>query len=979
MSNFIPQKRTIRRVVHDPSWWTSIAVNLATVNLPATAIELSKFLKKEDINVYKNLAELYNDAFIESLKDFQHFTLDIKPIQRELEIEELQSFDPNFPMAFTYFRELLQRLKFEMNSASDSDIEVLEKHIRENFGRCFEEVRVWHTEKYSSANRYIEFLNTSLDTVEGEVIRHTRSILEKVGFDPLPIDPSLTLWEIYVPPSAKYWNEKVKNKDGDNFTVDTVNLIDSLLEVIEGSKSPIIIHGQPGHGKTSAVRMLVHALTFNNNKNEDSKPANILMYEFKDLGRLDLNELEILQKRTPFVKDESFFRGKNTILIIDGMDERQIADGNDITLKDFIRNMFVLSIRLNKDQNTKFNLIMTGRSQFVRYVQPSFASEYHQYEIKDFSLGQIQRWLTKYSICKKITPSLVYGKFESMKITELIFQPILLHICSLLLSDPRGKKLLDEIEEEQITRGKIYETIIKFTYEKKWQNHPNRSALPDEESYNRLLKIISFVLFKKGTEIIKIGDLAQALEKDNRIYNLDYIKLNEPIEPILRTLAVSFFFEGLEQNAFSFIHKTISDYLTVEALTDLVVETVESYNPKRIETSCNNMAEDLYLILGSEVLMPVAYREFLRDIMRMRKDRAISIFRPLESFFKLCQTHTYLGKHGIHIKDNPLATEANVLYGLLELIVAIFVVLDSDQRKEIYADGFLNLFPNVLDFFRFYSLLNSIPDIFLDLDLNYINLNDALMHSMNLSGCNLVYTTLQNSKLFGATINGSELQSADFQSAFIVNSTFRLCDLRQANFKHAILYFSDFSKATLEDSDLSFASMREVRLKDTNLTNSVLNSADIIDSDLTNIRLIESNLENAAFHNVNMAFGNLKKARMTNITFADCILNDCYFIDAKLEDANLINSKMIHANFYNANLTNAELINTDMKNAFLRGANLSNANLTNADLTGAYLKDCNLANTNLTNANLANVRGLTEAQINQALISDSTILPTHFE
>ncbi|MCP4351436.1 MAG: hypothetical protein GY795_38710 [Desulfobacterales bacterium] len=90
-----------------------------------------------------------------------------------------------------------------------------------------------------------------------EALEHTKNILENLHQDPLPIDqddPNLTLCKIYVTPSAKYLKNDLKKQNKNPIKIPL--LIDELLKTLEISTFPIIIHGQPGHGKTSSVRML---------------------------------------------------------------------------------------------------------------------------------------------------------------------------------------------------------------------------------------------------------------------------------------------------------------------------------------------------------------------------------------------------------------------------------------------------------------------------------------------------------------------------------------------------------------------------------------------------------------------------------------------------------------------------------------------------------------------------------------------------
>jgi hypothetical protein len=645
-----------------------------------------------------------------------------------------------------------------------------------------------------------------------EVSEYIKKTLEEIYNDPLPIDrddKNLTLLKIYVTPSAKYRSDKEQNKNDDKTLIEIPNLIESLLESIETSRSPIIIHGQPGHGKTSSVRMLTQAIVAAEQEKSKSERSIVLMYEFKNLGRLDDNEIQVLSRRTPFVKDESFFHGKNTVLILDGLDERQITDGNDQPLEGFIRRLFELSERINKEKNSRLNLILTGRSQFVKDIRRAFTSAYHLFEIKDFSQEQVERWLEKYCETKKIDPPITYQNFTDKHLQDLIHQPILLTVSAMMLADKYGQKLIGDLQGT-ISRGDIYRTIITWTYQRKWQCHPNCAALPKEEDYRKFLQILAFILFRHGEEKIKISTLIDALKQDNKLYDLEIVKNNsdESIKDICRHLAVSFFFRGLEENAFSFIHKSIKDYLIAEAIFELLKEATEKFKPKKIEKSCDDMAHDIYFILGKSGLSPEDHIPFLKDIIASQKEAAKEMFTPLEAFFKLAQEHVYLIEHGRKRQDdnaNPLITEANVLSGLLYMLTNIFHSLSEDEKKEFYADGYLRLFEQKDSFYKFISLLNSelLGFQIRRFDLNSLDLSDAILSGVNLTGAILSDAILSNTVLNDAVLRDAILIRANLRGASLFGTILSIADLFGANLKESRLSMVNFGGAYLGRADLT--------------------------------------------------------------------------------------------------------------------------------------------------------------------------------
>jgi len=95
---------------------------------------------------------------------------------------------------------------------------------------------------------------------------------------------------------------------------------------------------------------------------------------------------------------------------------------------------------------------------------------------------------------------------------------------------------------------------------------------------------------------------------------------------------------------------------------------------------------------------------------------------------------------------------------------------------------------------------------------------------------------------------------------------------------------------------------------------------------------------------------------------------------ARLQDAFLRFATLSAGNLEAADLSGADLVHARFDDADLRAANLSNAKLDHADFAGANLRDVNLSG-----ASLCHAKNLTQAQLEESMGSDSTILPLHLQ
>jgi uncharacterized protein YjbI with pentapeptide repeats len=95
---------------------------------------------------------------------------------------------------------------------------------------------------------------------------------------------------------------------------------------------------------------------------------------------------------------------------------------------------------------------------------------------------------------------------------------------------------------------------------------------------------------------------------------------------------------------------------------------------------------------------------------------------------------------------------------------------------------------------------------------------------------------------------------------------------------------------------------------------------------------------------------------------------------ACLRDAFLRFAALSEADLEAADLSHADLVHARLDRANLTGANLSNAILDHADFA-----DAKLSRVNLSGASLNHAQNLTQAQINESIGNDSTILPPHLK
>jgi uncharacterized protein YjbI with pentapeptide repeats len=157
--------------------------------------------------------------------------------------------------------------------------------------------------------------------------------------------------------------------------------------------------------------------------------------------------------------------------------------------------------------------------------------------------------------------------------------------------------------------------------------------------------------------------------------------------------------------------------------------------------------------------------------------------------------------------------------------------------------------------------------------------------------------------------------------------------------------------------NLKSARLQDAFLRFATLSAGDLEAADMSGADLMHARFDQANLRAANLSNALLDHSDLARANLTKVNLCGASLPFATLSAADLEAADMSGADLVHARFDDANLS---------------AANLSDALLDHADFSGA-----NLTKVNLSGASLYHAKNLTQAQLEESIGSDSTILPPH--
>ena len=210
------------------------------------------------------------------------------------------------------------------------------------------------------------------------------------------------------------------------------------------------------------------------------------------------------------------------------------------------------------------------------------------------------------------------------------------------------------------------------------------------------------------------------------------------------------------------------------------------------------------------------------------------------------------------------------------------------------------------------------------------------------------FLALETLMLFGSNLSGLNLKDAI---------------LPEIDLSGASLIRADFERAILFESNLSGTTLLNANLRQTHLEQANLSEADLELADFTGAILNRANLSGANFYRANFKSANLSGADLRgskNLETAH-LYGAVYDPNTRFpENFNPANSGAVLIK------TNANLAGMNLRGTVLIDMDLSGANLEGASLEEAVLYDTNLTNANLKGASLLKAVGLFPSQVKAA-------------
>ena len=648
-------------------------------------------------------------------------------------------------------------------------------------------------------------------------------------------------------PLRCYYSQMENGEDVHNL-IWADNYLNEWVSDQEVENDFVIIHGDPGAGKTSFMKSWAAEKTKDNN-------VRILFFSLNrfeiqsDIQSAIGNYLE-LNPSIPFSKNPLLDKNihEETILIFDGLDEYLLlgkaAKESAISFVEKLKEFLLVQ----NEGKRKFKVVITGRPIAVQNTMKHFRSEKnvvlyllpydlhywnHSNQLKFHDpqklekINQKKDWWKKYCELKKI-PYTDPSKFlQTEWIDDITDSPLLNYLVALLYFD--SPSLLNN----ELSFTDIYHLVIKSAYRRQYSKSGRHKALKllSFDEFKKILEEIAIGSWSIGDRHISMGEMKRRLKSRNLLKHLKFLENygESTKEGRISRLLTAFYFQKtnlkkFDEEVFEFTHKSIQEYFTSCAIINLLDYSVEIIEKKNTNIEIQNLLTHWSYYLGAFQLNQ-QIRLFLRVELGGLNRKGKSL-EPYQDVITLLLNESI--ENGLTFSDKKISfsEQCKIFQNTNNSLLRILAVCAYRTKKQT-----LFKLENRNTFGQWISKVkNSISDIsfttydaegglhYIDISrsdfkfcsmsswvLNHSNLNDCTFHYIDFHYVKLNNSLLNNCNIFASSFIEAGCTACDFSHSKIDSTNFSNSYLERAKFRHAKLSRVIFNNAKLDGADFTGA------------------------------------------------------------------------------------------------------------------------------------------------------------------------------
>lgn len=511
----------------------------------------------------------------------------------------------------------------------------------------------------------------------------------------------------------------------------------------KGKSGVMLIHGEPGHGKTTLCRKAVYEF-YRNRFGE--KKTNVFWF------RLNPAYSDIIDKNGNLVLENAFCWGniksqreiiplrenkeayKESIIFLDGYDELKVQAKS--RLRDFIDTVEEYA------EEYQIHFVITARTRSVKYELYGLGIPTLQFA--PMTEAQQIDWIHKRQELQEYEGKFVKLRESSEEMEEMLGIPILFRMVV--------KEKLESTAAQNVVG--LYDTLFEATMKRRKMKSGSR------EDWHKKYEQLAYEIYCNDETFA------------------DVRKMDMPEE-----FLYMFHLKGEGEQHVEFLHRSFYQYFLAHFLYQKM-SAIEDEESAAAFLCC--LAEQ-----------PIEY-DVLNYIQQIQKNKQQVTREKCEQIIDtLEQTGTIIVQALKAPNENgdaetyPLLRCENVLTNALSICCIVATTKESEfiislRKKE-----------NIHAAMRRYNC----SGIWLkNVDLSGANLTEANLIKVDLNVANLFMANLS-----GANLSGANLSEADLSKADLIITDLRIADLSRADLSKADLSIADLTEASLNGADLRWA------------------------------------------------------------------------------------------------------------------------------------------------------------------------------
>lgn len=562
----------------------------------------------------------------------------------------------------------------------------------------------------------------------------------------------------------------------------------------------ILIHGEPGHGKTMLCNKA--SFEFYHKRFLTDKAKNVLAVslntgknrEIVKEGKVKLSNALVFKVEADDVRTFSFEDCRGALLFLDGFDEfiDKAKEAN-------INNIFSFMEKVDDiAANYGIHIVVLSRTIAVTRNRKDLDASYKYYKLLPVSDEQQDKWLDRHQEYDDYREAFIELR-NNEKMQELLRVPFLFRLIvnsKFKITSSNTVELYDNLFTHLMHKRKIdNDTFILVD-----------TGLMD----------LAFEVYCTDTYMAKI------------IWDPQWI----------------FAFYVMSDNGveIGFFHQTFYQYFLAKYIYSGIIKITDD----NVEEFIGSFAERE---LDGTVCQYLA--------MMFKKTDGSKIHPNIEKIISaLVRTEAYIN-HNPRIKTGDaeksrIRRSTNIYRNTLHIAAAVSYVIHIPFK------GTLDIMIRTYDSngIMLFSGENKRPDL-IGVDLSGANLIDACLSLANLSLADLSRADLSGADLSEADLSGAYLSFANLNLAFL-----RGANLSKANLRGVDLSGANLNNADLSGADLNLANLGFANLSGANLCKAKLIGADLRGVNLSKAKLIGARLVKADLSRSNLSGANLSGANL---------------------------------------------------------------------------------------------------------------------